>query len=227
MAAEDAFPPDGSFVRVTVESGVSPFRSVASDVTVRGRTAVVSLVQESLCLQGQRERVRFVDGPNAVALLKALQAVRAFEVVPPESGATPGRARENPPSSSARYEFWIGWGRNVTKFFVDEATLLASPHLLLVFTTVRDSVRSRVDPLPMRNLFHPPGRLGFLNLTATEPATAVLDGWDQVRVPADSFDVVEGEHVVVVTGDSGRSREFTVKVVAGQISRVHVVLESP
>jgi hypothetical protein len=223
--ADPGPPPDGSFVRVTVDGGVSPFSVVAWDVTVRGRTAVVSLVKETPCVQGQRERVHLFDGPAADAVFAELARGGAWAVEAP-AGATAGRARERPaPKDVARYEFWVAWGRHMQRFSVDERVLLASPALLGVFVAVRDAVRGRVDALPMRDLYHPAGKIGFLTMTATEPAKAVFDGWDEVPLPVDSLELVDGDHRVVVRGDSGHQREFTVRVVAGQTSQVHVVLE--
>jgi len=56
---------------------------------------------------------------------------------------------------------------------------------------------------------------------------AVIDGWDEVRLPVDAMPVVQGEHVVVVTGESGRTRQFNIKVAPGMTVRVHVLLEDP
>ncbi|MBM4395777.1 MAG: hypothetical protein FJ087_08810 [Deltaproteobacteria bacterium] len=224
-AARSPIPPDGSFFRVTVDGGVSPFTSVSHDVTVRGRTVVVTLQKESLCRQGQRERVRLLDGPEAAAVLAALADAGAWSVAAPP-GAVHGRARDTAaPRDAPRWEVWYAWGREMRRFHVDERTLLASAGVLAVVTAVREAVASRVEPLPMRDAYHPADRVGFLTMTASEPARAVLDGWDAFRLPVDGLDVAEGEHKVRVEGTSGKRREFTVRVVAGTGTHVHVVLE--
>jgi hypothetical protein len=76
----------------------------------------------------------------------------------------------------------------------------------------------------MRDLFHPAERLGFLLMTASEPARAVIDGWDEVALPVDALELVEGEHRVRVRGASGAERDFSVRIAAGATSRVHVLL---
>lgn len=220
-----ARPPDGSFARVSVDGGVSPFTAVAYDVSVRGKTVVVSLVKESLCRVGQRERVRLLDGPEADALLAALAAAAVWEVPAPR-GAVAGRARDSsPPRDGPRYEVWVGLGREMRRFHFDGASLMTSPATLAAVTAIREAVVSRVEPLPMRDLYHPAERIGYLTMTASEPARAVLDGWDEVRLPVDALEVVEGEHAVVVEGAGGKRREFTVRIVAGAAAQVHVVLE--
>lgn len=218
-------PPDGSFVRITLDGGVSPFTMVAWDVTVRGPTSILSLVKESLCHRGQRERVRMLEGEGASGILRQLVEAGAWSMAVPE-GAGPGRSSEGPPTArEPRYEFWTGLGRTMTRFSLPESRVLGHPDLVRVLVAVQDVVSSRVDPLPMRNLYHPPQRLGFLSMTASEPARAVLDGWDSFRLPVDALEVVEGEHGVLVVGESGRRREFKVRVAAGITNRIHVVLE--
>lgn len=225
-ASAGDLPPDGSFVRVSVDGGVSPFTVASWDVTVRGRTAVVSLVKETLCYTGQRERVRLLEGEKARALLKSLVDAGAWSPAVP-AGATAGRAKDAPASSrEARYEVWSAWGRRMNRYHLPQSALAAVPGALQAVTTVTSAVRDRLDPLPMRDLYYPQDRLGYVNLTASEPATAVLDGWDQVRLPVDALEVVEGEHDVLVTGESGATRQFRMKVVPGMTQRVHVLLEA-
>jgi hypothetical protein len=223
--ADTARPPDGSFIRATLDGGVSPFTSVVWDLTVRGRTVVLSFVKESVCQPGQRERVRLFDGSEADAILAAMDAAGAWALVPP-AGAVEGRARDrSAPRDGPRYEFWTARGRTMTRFSLEQADLVASPQALAAFVALRDAVAGRVEPLPMRDLFHPAEKIGYLSMTATEPSVATFDGWDQVRLPVDALDMVEGEHHVVVKGDSGSTREFDVRIVAGTTSQVHVVLE--
>ena len=217
-------PPDGSFFRVTVDGGVSPFTSVAYDVTVRGRAVIVSLVKESLCLKGQRERVKVLDGPDADAALAGLDRAGAWSLAVPQ-GAVQGRREGAPPRDGPRYEFWFARGRDMRRFHLDQTALLAAPEALAVLVALREAVLSRVEPMPMRDIYHPAAKIGFVTMTASEPAKATIDGWDTVPLPCDSLDVVEGDHQVVVRGQSGRSREFKVRVVAGTAQQVHVVLE--
>lgn len=224
--AEEPAAPDGSFVRVTVRGGVSPFRMVAHDVTVRGDTVVVSLVKETLCSVGQRQDVRVVEGAGAAALIERLRRVGAFAKAPvegAEAGALDARASTGLPEP--RYEFWSAWGNRMERFHVDREVLMRHPDLVAVLTAVRDEVASRTDPLPMRDLYHSPSEMGVLVVTASEEATAVLDGWERFRLPMDGVDVVEGEHRLRVEGVSGRVREVTVRVERGMTSRYHVVLE--
>ncbi len=218
--------PDGSFVRVTVRGGVSPFRMVAHDVTVRGDTVVVSLVKETLCHVGQRQDVRIVGGADAKALVERLRRVGAFAmeaVEGAEAGALDVQSSARFPEP--RYEFWSAWGSRMERFHVDREVLTRHPDLVAVLTAVRDEVSSRTDPLPMRDLYHSPAEMGVLVVTASEEATAILDGWERFRLPIDGVDVVEGEHRLRVEGVSGRVREVTVRVVRGMTSRYHIVLE--
>ncbi len=225
--ADPGAPPDGSFFRVTVDGGVSPFRTVAWDVTLRGKTVVVSLVKETLCLKGQRERVVLLDGDGAARLLAELEAAGAWSFAgPPEHDGIEARSRDRAPApGGTRYEFWRAVGRRMTRFTVDSAGLGRLPAVLAAFTGLREAVQRRVEPLPMRDLYHPADKLGWLTMTATEPATATFDGWDAVKLPVDSLEMVDGEHSVVVVGTSGRQREFTVRIGAGSTSQVHVLLE--
>ena len=225
--ADPGAPPDGSFFRVTVDGGVSPFRTVAWDVTLRGKTVVVSLVKETLCQKGQRERVVLLDGDGAARLLAELDAAGAWSFAgPPEHDGVEARSRDRAPAPGAtRYELWRAFGRRMTRFTVDSAGLARLPAVLAAFTGLRDAVVRRVEPLPMRDLYRPADKLGWLTMTATEPATATFDGWDAVKLPVDSLEMVDGEHSVVVVGTSGRQREFTVRIGAGSTSQVHVLLE--
>ncbi len=218
--------PDGSFVRVTVDGGVSPFTSVSWDVTVRGGTAVVSFVKESLCQTGQRERVRLLEGENARDLLSALRDASAWTCAVP-GNATAGRAADRPPSpDQPRYEVWSAWGHRMVRYHLPQSALWNSPCTLGLITALSAEVRSRVEPLPMRDLYYPADRLGFVTMTASETATATFDGWDVARLPVDALEMVEGEHDVVVTGVSGHSRQFRIKVAPGLTQRVHVMLEN-
>ncbi len=225
QAQEAPIAPEGTFVRITLDGGVSPFQSVQYDLTLRGRTVVVTLVKESLCYRGQQERLRLVDGDEARALMDTLKTVKAFGTQAPTS-AVQGRARDSkPPGDVPRYEFWSAWGGRMTRFSVSEAILNESPDLMRVFVAVRGAVTSRVGGLRMRDLYHPSKRLGALTITATEAATATLDGWDTFPLPVESLEVVEGDHRVLVIGESGQTREFRVRVVAGGASRIHVLLD--
>ncbi len=220
------FAPDGSFVRVTVRGGVSPFRMVAHDVTVRGDTVVVSLVKESLCYVGQRQDVRVVGGAGAKALVERLRRVGAFAkaaVEGAEAGALDARASGR--LAEPRYEFWSAWGNRMERFHVDREVLMRHPDLVAVLAAVRDEVASRTDPLPMRDLYHSPSEMGVLVVTASEEAIAILDGWERFRLPMDGVDVVEGVHRLRVEGVSGRVREMTIRVERGMTSRYHVVFE--
>lgn len=224
-AQEAPVAPEGTFVRITVDGGVSPFSSVQYDVTVRGRTVIVTHVKESLCYRGQQERMRLVEGDAARDLVRSLQALGAFAPPVPRD-ATPGRARDREaPRDAPRCEFWSAWGTAMTRFSLGESALREFPDLLRVRAAVRDAVVGRVGALPMRDLYHPAQRLGLLTITATEPATATLDGWDTFALPVESLEVVEGDHRVTVVGASGRTREFRVRVVAGGASRIHVLLD--
>jgi len=212
-------------VRITADGGVSPFKVVTHDVTVRGSTAVLTLAKESLCHPGQQERVRLLEGQEAQALLAALDAAGVWDVRPPP-GATEGRARDRPaPLDEQRFEVWVGKGKEMRRFFMKQSALLAAPAVLAVVMAVREAVSSRVEPLPMRDTSVKPGKVGYLSITASEPGRAILDGFESHRLPVDGLDVPEGEHLVRVEGDSGRFREFRVKVTAGAGTAVHVVLE--
>lgn len=225
--ADPAGIPEGTFVRVTLDGGVSPFTSVSWDVTVRGGTAVVSLVKESLCQNGQRERVRLLEGANARLLLATLKDAGAWRCEVPEV-ATSGRARDRPtPTEQPRYEIWSAWGHRMTRFHLPQSALRDAPCALSVITTLAAEVRARIEPLPMRDLYYPAERLGWVTMTASEAAKATFDGWDTVHLPADALEVVQGEHTVVVTGESGRTQQFKVKVVPGLTQRIHVLLEDP
>lgn len=222
---EGPLAPEGTFVRITLDGGVSPFSTVQYDVTVRGRTVIVSLVKESLCYRGQQERIRLVDGESGRALVASLTSLGAWQPRPTVDSVA-GRARDSEaPRDAPRYEFWAAWGADMTRFSVPEARLRECPELLRVWTAVRAAVSDRVGALPMRDLFHPAHRLGYLTITATEGASATLDGWDTFPLPVDSLEVVEGDHRVMVVGESGRTREFRVRVVAGGSSRIHVLLD--
>jgi len=220
-------PPDGSFLRLSIDGGLSPFTVVVWDVTVRGGTVVVSLVKESLCRTGQRERVRLLQGDEARELLAALTGAGIWSAGDDKPvGATAGRAKDHPRSpQESRYEVWSAWGRRMTRWIVTQGTLHQVPRALRVVTGLPDLLRRYLDPLPMRDLYVPPGRIGHLTVTASEEGEMVIDGWDRVPIPAESIEVVAGEHQVVATGRSGRVRRFRVQVMAGGIQRVHVLFQ--
>lgn len=221
-------PPDGSFLRVSIDGGLSPFTSVVWDVTVRGETVVVSLVKESLCRTGQRERVRLLQGDEAQNLLESLVRSGAWSLDGVPRGATAGRARDQPRSpGETRYEVWMAWGRQMTRFVVTQGLLHQVPRALRVVTVLSDLVRRQVDPLPMRDLYVSPGRIGVLTVTASEEGEMVIDGWDRVPIPVESLEVVEGEHQVVATSRSGRVQRFRVQVLGGAMQRVHVLFQEP
>jgi hypothetical protein len=226
-SADPATIPEGTFIRITADGGVSPFTSVAWDVTVRGATAVVSLVKENLCATGQRERVKLLEGAGARRILATLKDAGAW-TCPGPTVATTGRARDHAaPSDQVRYEVWSAWGRRMTRYHLTQSALREAPCALAVITAVTAEVRARLESLPMRDLYYPSDRLGWVTATSSEAATATIDGWDQVRLPVDALEVVEGEHSVVVTGESGRTRQFKIKVAPGMTLRVHVLLEDP
>ncbi len=228
--AEDSpsLPPDGSFLRVAIDGGLSPFTSVVWDVTVRGETVVVSLVKESLCRTGQRERVRLLQGSEARDLIESLVRSGAWSVEGVPRGATAGRAKDHARSpGETRYEVWTAWGRQMSRWIVTQGTLHRVPRALRVVTALPDVVRRIVDPLPMRDLYVPAGRIGYLTVTASEEGEMVIDGWDRVPIPAESLEVVEGDHQVVATGRSGRVQRFRVQVLGGAMQRVHVLFQDP
>lgn len=219
-----SFPPEGSFVRITMDSGVSPFTVVYHDVTVRGRTTVVTLVKENLCRTGQRESVSLVEGQSALELLANLAKAGVWSLEPPDGSKIGRLADVRPSSKEPRYEFWMAHGKKMTRFFAGEKAVVRSPALLGVITAVRAAVDSRVEPLPMRDLYHPLEKMGYLTMTASESASATIDGRETLRLPLDGTEIVEGEHTVEVVGMSGRTRTFEVRIVAGMTNRVHVVL---
>ncbi|HOU53301.1 MAG TPA: hypothetical protein PLQ97_05170 [Myxococcota bacterium] len=223
-----ALPPDGSFLRVTVDGGISPFTSVVWDVTVRGEAVVVSLVKESLCRTGQRERVRLLQGDPARTLLESLVGAGVWTVGEVPRGATAGRARDaSGRPGEVRYEVWMAWGRQMSRWTVTQGQLHRVPQALRVVTVLPDLVRTLVDPLPMRDLYVPAGRIGYLTVTASEEGEMVIDGWDRVPLPVESLEVVEGDHQVVATSRSGKVQRFRVQVLGGGMHRVHVLFQAP
>lgn len=224
-AREAGQPPDGSFVRITVTGGVSPYRKVAWDVTWRGRTAVVTLIKETLCHKGQRQSLKLLDFAAARDLFEQLSDEGIWELKKPSDASTGGIQTGTPPSKGFLYEFWIAWGKRMLRFHADQEMLLSDPALVKALGAVRDGVGSRVDPLPIQDLYHEPSRMGFVQITATEEAVAVLDGWQKVGLPVHSLEVVEGEHKVLVRGVTGRTSEFSLRVVAGMTNQIHVVLK--
>jgi len=223
-AGESSGVPDGSFVRISVIGGVSPFRKVAWDVTLRGDTTVVTLVKESVCRRGQRQSIQFLDLDSAPELLETLHQGGVWELKRP-ARAKDGGLDDEVATSEPKYEFWVAWGRRMERFWIDQKDLLDRPELVRALGVVRDGVDSRVKPLPVMDVYHDPATMGWVQVTATEKAVAVVDGWQKVRLPAGPLEMVEGEHTVAVRGLTGRTSEFKVRVVAGTTNQVHVVLK--
>lgn len=220
---------DGSFVRVTVVATSSPFTSTAYDVTVRGDSVVVMLVKGSACVIGQRQGLTLLGGKAAEKVWDELDLAHAFVPQPPP-GARRGSLQDDAkegrvPVDDVVYEFWAGKGKRLQRFWLRESDLLNSPRLVRLFRTLRAIVIRHAGSLPMRDVYYPPEKLGYLTMSATEEAEAVLDGWDRIRLPADGVPVVVGVHRVVVIGKSGRRREFTITIRRGESNRVHVVLK--
>lgn len=221
-------PPDGSFLRVQVRGGLSPFTSVTWDVSVRGDTVVLSLVKESLCRVGQQERVRLLQGADAQDFLTRLAESDLWLDAEVPLGATPGRARDLVrPSGEAHYEVWSAWGRQMTRWVVPQGAIHQVPEALRIVLGIRKALRPFLEPLPMRDLYYPPGRIGYLTVTGSEEGEMVIDGWDRVPIPVESLEVVEGEHQIVATGRSGKVQRFRVQVVAGAMQRVHILFADP
>lgn len=224
-AVAEGWPRDGTFVRVTRDGGLSPFVSLYYDVTVRGSTLVVTLVKDTACRTAQREQVALLGGDEALSVIAILSEAGAWSVAPPP-GSIMGRAADTAASASIpRWEFWHADGPSMTRFYVTQDRLDARPDLVRLLTAMRGLVSGLVDPLPMRDVFHPASEIGFLAMTSSEPAYAVIDGWDRVRLPLNSLDLKIGVHEVTVTGTSGGSRSFTVRIVAGETTSVHVLLD--
>ena len=112
------------------------------------------------------------------------------------------------------------------RFFMYENDLRKNTDLLALVSTVRFLFQERVEPLPLRDVFHPADRTGYLAMTASEPADGVIDGWDRFRLPVTSLGLKAGYHEVVVTSRSGISRSFTLRIVPGETSTVHVLFEN-
>lgn len=223
-AGADGWPRDGSFIRITRDGGLTPFSSIYYDVTVRGPTLVVTLVKDTACRTAQRERVVLLGGQAALDVIKALRDAGAWSMSAP-SGASVGRAADTPSSADTpRWEFWNATGPSMTRFFVTADVFDSSPALVRLAAELRGIVGGLVEPLPMRDVFHPAHETGFLAMTSSESAAAVIDGWDHVRLPVNSLDLKVGVHEVTVTGANGGSRSFTVRIVAGETTSVHVLL---
>ncbi len=223
--ADAAWPRDGSFIRVTRDGGLSPFTSIYYDVTVRGRTLVVTMVKDTACRMAQRERVALLGGPEALAAIERLRRAGAWSLNQP-AGASMGRAADTAPSAdSPRWEFWNAEGPSMKRFFVNRETLDRTPRLLGLLAELRGIVTGVVEPLPMRDVFHPASEIGFLAMTSSSPASAEIDGWDRFRLPVNALDLKVGVHEVVVTGTNGATRSFTVRIMAGETTSVHVLLE--
>ncbi len=224
-AASKPLAPEGTFVRISIEGGVSPFSKISYDLTVRGPIIVATIVKESLCYKGQQDKLRLIDGVPAQELIAALSKIKAFD---PDilQGAVVGKTRDNAlPKDQPRYEFWSAWGQEMTRFSVLESQLREAEHLSAIFSAVRSAVVAQTGSLPMRDLFHPTEKLGYLTMTATESATATIDGWDSFKLPVDGLEVVEGYHKIVVVGESGVTREFNIRIVAGGSNQIHVLLD--
>lgn len=217
--------PDGSFVRITVDGGVSPYISVSYDLTVRGSTIVASLVKQSLCSRGQQDSVRLIDGEKAQAILSEIERFGTWTIEAPPT-ATKGKSRDTKPSKDRmRYEFWVGYGSKMVRFYLDENALFDNPNLLAIAMFIREVVRSTCPPIQMRDVYHPPNKMGGLSLTSNEPGYAFIEGFEPMRLPLDGIEIVEGEHKVTVKSDSGRVKEFKVRIAGGVVTQVHVVFE--
>ncbi len=224
-AGQDDWPPDGSFIRVTRDGGVGPFSSIYYDVTVRGSTVVVTLVKDTGCRTAQRERVALLGGADADEAIARLRAAGAWSIQAP-ADATVGRAADSAaPTDMARWEFFSADGRELSRFFVSDQVFKKQPVLVGLVAELRGLVRGLVEPLPMRDVFHPADQIGFLGMTSTSPAKALIDGWDRVRLPTTQLDLKAGIHEVTVYGDNGVTRTFTVRIVAGETTTVHVLLD--
>ena len=223
-ARAEGWPRDGAFIRVTRDGGLSPFVSLYYDITVRGSTLVVTMVKDTACRTAQREQVALLGGGEALSVIALLAEAGAWSISPPP-GAARGRAADTAASTAnPRWEFWYADGPAMTRFHATQDVVDASPGLVRLLGAVRGVVSGLVDPLPMRDVFHPASEIGFLAMTASEPAYAVIDGWDRVRLPVNSLDMKFGVHEVTVTGASGGSRSFSVRIVAGETTSVHVLI---
>jgi hypothetical protein len=228
VSADQSWPADGTFIRITRDGGLSPFLNVYYDVTVRGKTLVITMVKDTLCRVVTRERVVLQDGEDAVRTIARLRAAGAWTVEMP-AGAARGRAADTASSpDQARYEFWMAEGRDMTRFFMSRDVMERSSALAGLRSVLRDIVTGVVEPLPMRDVFHPADETGVVAITSSESAVAVIDGWDRVRLPVSALDLKVGIHDVVVTGKSGATRNFTLRIAPGENAAVHVLLgDSP
>ena len=224
---ESSWPADGSFVRITREGGVTPYISVYYDVTVRGRTLVVTMTKDTLCRVMTHERVVILDGSDARRVLGILSDAGAWIMRPPVRDRGTVETAPGSPDDDAAYEFWSASGRDMRRFRATRRELLGDPGLTRLLSVVRATVTGLVEPLALRDVFQPADRTGILAITASEPAVALIDGWDRVRLPVSSLDLKVGVHEVVVTGKSGSRRNFTVRVVPGENPAIHVLLGDP
>lgn len=224
---EPLWPDDGSFIRITREGGVTPYISVYYDVTVRGRTLVVTMTKDTLCRVMTHERVVIQDGLDAMRTIEALRGAGAWTIREPDPVSGRTQAATESDGDGVQYEFWNASGRRMTRFRVTRSQVLSDPGLARLLAVLRTTVTGVVEPLALRDVFQPADRTGILAITASEPAVAVIDGWDRVRLPVSSLDLKVGVHDVVVTGKSGSKRNFTVRVVPGENPAIHVLLGDP
>lgn len=213
--------PDGAFLRVTIEGGASPFRRVAYDISVRGNLVLLGLIKESPCIPGQRQSLKIVTGREAEGVIERLREAGAFdEDLPFEEIEGRDEVKEE-----AEYEIWSSFGNKMHRLRVQEKDLFEDKRLLKVVLAARREVVTRTEPIPARLSFFLPREIGYLSVTASEEATAVLDGIERMKVPIEALEVREGEHVLVVQGVSGRVRTLKVWVGRGLTRHYHVKFE--
>lgn len=213
----------GDYARVVLEPpAATPFSVVRYEVVSRGRTT--SAVH-------RRQLPSFNEPLHGLALLTREEAQALFTLLEALDATALPDATDVDPAHPAREDrvVWrveVSLGGKAHTFRVADPIEQPDRRYWKLVDAIQRQVTERAGELPFKNVFFPPGELGWVNILTIPAARVSVDGFDvRQETPLYSYELAAGVHSVRLRSlDGGYDRTYKVKVEPGVTTHLAIDL---
>ncbi|HIN84948.1 MAG TPA: PEGA domain-containing protein [Myxococcales bacterium] len=216
--SQSADPLQGSYIRLIIKGGFTPYRVVTYDVFWRSGTAVAGNYRGLIHYDEPLHTMSLIAKDEYLGLWKQLEEASIWRQknLPKPAKATAIR----------HFEIDVKMKGRVKKFTF--SGLLHGPdkqHGALA-NYIRSFVLKYAGEMPFRNVFFETGTLGWVNLTSVPTAKVRVGGRDiGLTTPVYGYELPQGRHEVTLILPSGSERKHTLTVEPGMTTIVHIDLQ--
>jgi len=211
-------PLKGSYVRLIVRGGFTPFRVVTYDVFWRSGTGVAGNYRSLVNYEEPLHTMSLVARDEYLGLWKQLEQNGVWKA---KSGGGAKGAY-----ATLRYEIEIKRGKQHKKLLFTESTYRSGSKQTKLMHLIRDFVLKYAGEMPFRNVFFEPGLLGWVNITSAPSAKVLIGGRDiGLTTPVYGYEMPRGRHEITLLLPTGDTRKHTMTVEPGMTTIVHIDLQ--